>query len=87
VHQQALASGLGAVWPRPDSRTVLFLHLRQLAGLEFDVFMNRFGSSLTDEFPHVRDLAAEGLLSEDPQRIALTPKGLLIADSIFASFF
>ena len=49
--------------------------------------MNRFGSSLTDEFPHVRDLAAEGLLSEDPQRIALTPKGLLIADSIFASFF
>ncbi len=65
----------------------LFLHLRQLAGLEFDAFMDRFGVNLADEFPHVRDLVAEGLLSENPQRIALTSKGLMIADSIFASFF
>jgi putative oxygen-independent coproporphyrinogen III oxidase len=90
--QQALANGQTRSFDETLTRVqargeFLFLHLRQLAGLEFDVFMNRFGSSLMDEFPHVRDLTAEGLLSEDPQRIALTPKGLLIADSIFASFF
>jgi oxygen-independent coproporphyrinogen-3 oxidase len=65
----------------------LFLHLRQLAGLDLTAFANRFGSSLRAEFPHVKDLLEEGLLSVDQQRLALTPKGLFIADSIFASFF
>ncbi len=65
----------------------LFLTLRQLAGLELAAFAERFGVGLVEEFPHVRHLLKEGLLSTDQQRVALTPKGLFIADSIFASFF
>jgi oxygen-independent coproporphyrinogen-3 oxidase len=65
----------------------LFLNLRQLDGVALAAFMARFGSSLFSEFPHVRDLLAEGLLHEKAENLALTSKGLLVADSIFASFF
>ena len=65
----------------------LFLNLRQLDGVALETFSARFGAALTDEFPHVSDFLAEGLLHENAGRIALTPKGLLVADSLFASFF
>lgn len=65
----------------------LFLNLRQLHGVALAAFTTRFGESLTSEFPHVRDFLAEGLLHENAQTIALTPKGVLVADAIFASFF
>jgi oxygen-independent coproporphyrinogen-3 oxidase len=65
----------------------LFLNLRQLDGLTFSDFAERFGADLIAEFPHIEDLVAEGLLQKTKERIALTPQGLLIADTIFASFF
>jgi hypothetical protein len=43
--------------------------------------------SVREEFPHIGKLVTEGLLSEEAGRIKLTPQGLLVADSIFATFF
>lgn len=65
----------------------LFLNLRQLDGLAFSAFVDRFGVSLSAEFPHLNDLVTEGLLHTTDERVSLTPQGLLIADTIFASFF
>ena len=64
-----------------------FLNLRQLDGFAPATFAERFAVSLAVEFPHVIDLLAEGLLVEEVGRIKLTPQGLLIADTVFASFF
>jgi oxygen-independent coproporphyrinogen-3 oxidase len=65
----------------------VFLHLRQLDGFAPATFAARFALSLTEAFPHVTDLLAEGLLTEEGGRVKLTPQGLLIADTVFASFF
>ncbi|HKA52225.1 MAG TPA: radical SAM family heme chaperone HemW [Candidatus Binatia bacterium] len=65
----------------------VFLRLRQLAGFAPAAFAERFAVSLAEQFPHVTDLCAEGLLTEEDGRIRLTPRGLLIADTVFASFF
>jgi oxygen-independent coproporphyrinogen-3 oxidase len=90
--QQALASGQAKNFVETLTRTqargeFLFLNLRQIDGVALATFSTRFGSNLISEFPHVSDFLAEGLLHEDAERIALTPKGLLVADAIFASFF
>jgi len=65
----------------------IFLNLRQLAGFAPATFTERFAISLTEAFPHVIDLFAEGLLAEEDGRIKLTSQGLMIADTVFASFF
>lgn len=64
----------------------VFLNLRQLRGLAPTAFAERFGVGFNAQFPHVVDLLAEGLLIIDSGRITLSPQGLLLADTIFASF-
>lgn len=65
----------------------LFLNFRQLRGFDPHAFTERFGMNLQDTFPQVIDFIAEGLLQEDAGRLKLTSEGLLIADTIFATFF
>jgi oxygen-independent coproporphyrinogen-3 oxidase len=65
----------------------IFLGLRQLDGFTPATFTERFAVSLTEAFPHMTDLVTEGLLTEEGGRIKLTPQGLMIADTVFASFF
>ncbi|MGH8009182.1 MAG: coproporphyrinogen-III oxidase family protein, partial [Candidatus Binatia bacterium] len=65
----------------------VFLRLRQLEGFAPAAFVERFGVKLAEAFPHINDLLAEGLLIEETGHIKLTPRGLLLADTIFASFF
>ncbi|MBI3301496.1 MAG: radical SAM family heme chaperone HemW [Deltaproteobacteria bacterium] len=89
---KALAKGSTQSFVETLTRTqalgeFVFLNLRQLDGFAPATFAERFGVSLTEEFPHVTDLLAEGLLVEEAGRIKLTPQGLLIADTVFASFF
>jgi oxygen-independent coproporphyrinogen-3 oxidase len=64
----------------------VFLSLRQLQGFAPATFAERFGVGFDEQFPHVVDLLAEGLLTVDAGKIRLSPQGLLIADTIFASF-
>jgi oxygen-independent coproporphyrinogen-3 oxidase len=68
----------------------VFLNLRQMEGLSPEAFRERLGGAgadLQEEYPQVADLVARGLLTWRGDRLALTPTGLLVADTIFASFF
>jgi oxygen-independent coproporphyrinogen-3 oxidase len=64
----------------------LFLNLRQLHGFDPHAFTQRFGMNLLKTFPQVTDFIAEGLLQEEAGRLKLTAEGLLVADTIFATF-
>lgn len=85
-HGTAVASS-----ERLDRRTAqgetCWLALRESRGLDLVGFERRFGETLPERFPHVADLEAEGLVCRQEGRLALTPRGLLVADSVFASFF
>jgi len=65
----------------------VFLHLRTMEGLDERAFEKRFGSTVDELFPETARIIAEGLLERrEPGRLALTAPGLLVADSVFASF-
>jgi len=64
----------------------VFLGLRCLDGFAAATFRDRFGAELADVFPHVGDLRDGGLLEYHEARWRLTPRGLLLADSVFATF-
>ena len=65
----------------------VFLHLRTSDGLPEDRFVDRFDRSVEELFPQIVRMFDEGLLERPrPGRIALTRRGLLLADSVFASF-
>jgi putative oxygen-independent coproporphyrinogen III oxidase len=89
---KALTEGAAQSWTETLTRLqargeYVFLHLRQLEGLAPTTFDERFGVNFFAEFPHVTDLLGEGFLVEESGRIRLTQQGLLVADSVFASFF
>ena len=65
----------------------LFLNLRQMDGMSLSGFAKRFGQSFFAQFPHATDLLSEGLMTQGAGKVRLTPKGLLVADSVFAGFF
>lgn len=64
----------------------VFLGLRCLDGFAADAFRTRFGADLATLFPHVADLCAGGLLQCRAGRWRLTAQGVLLADSVFATF-
>ncbi|HEY8514481.1 MAG TPA: radical SAM family heme chaperone HemW [Candidatus Binatia bacterium] len=64
-----------------------WLGLRERRGLDPQRFASRFGEPLEDAFPHVAELVADGLAEwSDAGRLRLTTRGLLVADSVFATF-
>lgn len=65
----------------------VFLHLRTREGVAEEGFAARFGAALEDAFPETRRMLADGLLERPaPGRVALTRRGLLVADTVFTSF-
>ena len=64
----------------------VFLGLRCRAGFTAAAFRARFGADLGALFPHVHDLCDAGLLELRNGWWRLPPKGLLLADSVFATF-
>ncbi len=64
-----------------------WLALRETRGLSATEFEARFGAPLTETFPHVADLESEHMIEDRDSRLSLSRGGLLIADTIFASFF
>ena len=64
----------------------VFLGLRCLDGFAAADFHTRFGVELPDVFPHVTELCDSGLLRCSDGRWQLTPQGVLLADSVFATF-
>jgi oxygen-independent coproporphyrinogen-3 oxidase len=63
-----------------------WLGLRERRGLDLDLFDARFATSLRDAFPHVDELLTDGLVEWHEQYLRLTTRGLLVADTVFASF-
>ena len=64
----------------------VFLALRCGAGFDATVFRERFGDDLLAVFPHAADLQVEGLLQCRDGRWQLTARGVMLADSVFATF-
>jgi coproporphyrinogen III oxidase-like Fe-S oxidoreductase len=64
----------------------MFLGLRELTGIRPADFAARFGRSVEDVHPSVRELRAEELLAARGDRLALTERGLLFADTVFTRF-
>jgi len=64
----------------------VFLGLRCLDGFAAADFHARFGAELAAVFPHVTNLCDSGLLRCSDGRWQLTPQGVLLADSVFATF-
>lgn len=64
----------------------VFLGLRCLDGFDAAEFRKRFGDDCPVLFPRILDLLDGGLLEFCRGRWRLTPRGLLLADSVFASF-
>jgi oxygen-independent coproporphyrinogen-3 oxidase len=63
-----------------------WLGLRERRGLDTVAFATRFATSLRDAFPHVDELLADGLVEWHEDKLRLTTRGLLVADTVFASF-
>jgi oxygen-independent coproporphyrinogen-3 oxidase len=64
-----------------------WLGLREARGIAPGEFAARFGIPLREAFPHVPDLESDGLLEARDGRLALSPRGVLLADGVFSSFF
>jgi len=64
----------------------VFLGLRLSNGIDGQDFADRFGVDFTAAFPHVRRLVEDDLLIHEGSRWRLTPRGLIIADSVFVTF-
>ncbi len=60
--------------------------LRRTAGVEPAAFERRFGVALDAAFPHLAGLVADGLLERVGAQVRLTPRGLLFADTVAATF-
>jgi oxygen-independent coproporphyrinogen III oxidase len=89
----AAKSGAGAVADREElTRSqamgeACWLGLRQLEGLDLATFAERFGEQIEIAFPQTETLVEDGLLARREERLALTERGLELADTVFASFF
>ncbi len=64
----------------------MFLGLRESRGVDPADFARRFGRALEDVHPEVATFRADGFLETRDGRVALSERGLLLADSIFAAF-
>lgn len=64
----------------------MFLGLRERDGVDPTVFAARFGRALGDVHPEVATFQADGFLEHRAGRLALSERGLLVADSIFSAF-
>jgi coproporphyrinogen III oxidase-like Fe-S oxidoreductase len=55
-------------------------------GICLDRFVKRFGHSPVELYPQVAAWLREGLMATNSDRLWLTPRGVLVANSIFVHF-
>ncbi len=73
--------------PERRARETIMLELRLIAGIDRAGFMQRFGQDLVTWFAEpVERHVSLGTLAVSPERVALTRRGLLVADSVMADF-
>ncbi len=64
----------------------MFLGLRMIRGISVEEFTRRFGKDPAEFYPQIRDWLEDGLMEEKAERLRLTRRGLLVANSIFVEF-
>ena len=73
--------------PEQQMIEAIYLGLRQTAGISIADFEGRFGGDFRTGFESLLDeLSKNGWMRTDPARCALTPKGLLVLDTIASRF-
>jgi oxygen-independent coproporphyrinogen-3 oxidase len=64
-----------------------FLGLRKIAGVSISEFKNKFGLEVVQCYPSlIRVLTGQGLIKLKDDMLTLTPRGLLLADSVIENF-
>jgi oxygen-independent coproporphyrinogen-3 oxidase len=64
----------------------MFLGLRMMEGVSIEKFCSRFGKAPVEFYPRIRDWIDGDLMEEKQAFLRLTPKGLLLANSLFVEF-
>jgi oxygen-independent coproporphyrinogen-3 oxidase len=64
----------------------MFLGLRLTEGVSVEKFCSRFGKAPGEVYPHIPDWIEAALVEEKEGFLKLTPKGLLLANSLFVQF-
>ena len=64
----------------------MFMGLRMTIGIALKEFSRRFGKNPDEFYPQIGDWLEEGLMEEKEERLRLTRRGLLVANSIFVNF-
>jgi oxygen-independent coproporphyrinogen-3 oxidase len=82
-HARVSEEALGEAQARGE---FVFLGLRTRDGFDGRDFAARFRTEFDAAFPHATDLARHGLLHRAGSRWQLTARGLMVADSVFATF-
>ncbi len=73
--------------PPARARETMMLWLRLIEGVDRAAFAKRFGGDPVEMFADaVRQHVADGLLEVSDQRLRLTRRGLLVADTVMADF-
>ncbi len=75
-----------ALTDRQAQGEFVFLGLRCREGIDGNEFGRRFGVEFSAAFPHAAAFGRDGLLARDGQRWTLSERGLMVADTIFATF-
>jgi len=85
----AAGSGRCVSWRETLDREALqfeffYLGMRRLAGVLQSEFCERFGAPFSSQVAYIlRQLAAEGFVAMDDERVSLTKSGIAVADSVF----
>jgi oxygen-independent coproporphyrinogen-3 oxidase len=64
----------------------MFSGLRLIDGIDLDAFSARFGKSALELYPQIGGWLNEGFMERDGNRLRLTRRGLLVANSLFLHF-
>ncbi len=64
----------------------MFLGLRMTQGISHQTFFSRFGKTVGEFYPKIEDWTKQGWMEEIDNRLRLTEKGLMVANSIFVDF-
>ena len=64
----------------------MFSGLRLVEGICLDAFATRFGKSAAEFYPQISEWVGAGLMAIESNRLRLTHRGILVANSIFVHF-
>jgi putative oxygen-independent coproporphyrinogen III oxidase len=74
---------MSEISPAEAAREHLLMNLRLTEGLDLKAFRARWGTA--PDVARIADLAAQGLLRLDDDRLAVTPRGMLVLNSVIAA--